>query len=430
MTGLGRRSFKPALALLAAGAALALAAIGPARATHEPEPVLRTAETHDGAVIRLEVVARTFQPTTPDAPTVTLAGAVHIGDPSFYDALQSLLDSHEIVLYEGVRPPGAGQDPESMTDDQRVRSTQRRIQFLASAIELFRAEHGRYPVDLSELAAGLDRKVGSLIDPADAWGRPFIYTLDQPDAPDPGAAVGGFELISLGADGREGGEGPDADIALADLPDPAPGLIAPDGPGLQARLAESLGLVFQLDAMDHSGPHWRNSDMSVDQIMDRLDGSGAMGDELFRTLGGSSPMARVAGGLVRLVGALPASRTLLKLALIDTLEMADDVLGSVPGPMAELVRILIEDRNKLVIDDLKRLIETEPNIRTVGIIYGAGHLPDLEQRLVALGYTPAADRWLPAIEVDLRDAGISIQQAQSLRAMLRRSMQAQLEQAR
>lgn len=39
---------------------------------------------------------------------------------------------------------------------------------------------------------------------ADPWGRPFVYRAPAPD----GAA---FEIGTLGADGRPGGEGPDAD---------------------------------------------------------------------------------------------------------------------------------------------------------------------------------------------------------------------------
>lgn len=40
--------------------------------------------------------------------------------------------------------------------------------------------------------------------PNDPWGKPFVYLS-------PGRN-GGYEIISFGADGREGGEGDDADI--------------------------------------------------------------------------------------------------------------------------------------------------------------------------------------------------------------------------
>ena len=46
--------------------------------------------------------------------------------------------------------------------------------------------------------------------PVDPWGNEYIYRVPGPEGRD-------FDIISLGADGREGGEGADADIKLSDL---------------------------------------------------------------------------------------------------------------------------------------------------------------------------------------------------------------------
>lgn len=50
---------------------------------------------------------------------------------------------------------------------------------------------------------------GSFLDegrlPKDAWSRPFIYTSEE----------GSFEIISLGADGKEGGEGENSDLTYS-----------------------------------------------------------------------------------------------------------------------------------------------------------------------------------------------------------------------
>ena len=48
-------------------------------------------------------------------------------------------------------------------------------------------------------------------DPIDPWGRPYQYVSPAAEAP--------YEVICLGADGREGGEGADADISSLDLKD-------------------------------------------------------------------------------------------------------------------------------------------------------------------------------------------------------------------
>ena len=39
----------------------------------------------------------------------------------------------------------------------------------------------------------------------DPWGRPYIYSS-------PGRGGNDYDIWSLGADGQEGGEGPDADL--------------------------------------------------------------------------------------------------------------------------------------------------------------------------------------------------------------------------
>ena len=48
---------------------------------------------------------------------------------------------------------------------------------------------------------------GQLLDP---WDRPFIYATPGPNRQP-------YEVLSLGADGQQGGEGENADISSADL---------------------------------------------------------------------------------------------------------------------------------------------------------------------------------------------------------------------
>lgn len=85
---------------------------------------------------------------------------------------------------------------------------------LAGVLDLYRLEVGSYPSQEEGLAVLFDRPVNSanwngpyirnrdsLTDP---WGNPYGYRY-------PGEH-GEFDLYSLGADGREGGEGEDQDI--------------------------------------------------------------------------------------------------------------------------------------------------------------------------------------------------------------------------
>ncbi len=88
------------------------------------------------------------------------------------------------------------------------------ISVLEQAIETYRLDNLTFPDDLQALTAppaGLARperyRQGGYIRrlPEDPWGNPYQYRR-------PGAHGGQFDVYSLGADGREGGEGNDADL--------------------------------------------------------------------------------------------------------------------------------------------------------------------------------------------------------------------------
>ena len=86
-----------------------------------------------------------------------------------------------------------------------------RIQHLAGQIEMYRLEVGKYPENLQALVRqppGLDKWNGPYVkdvDLKDAWGNDYRYTV-----PGQGKA---FDLVSLGADGKEGGEGENKDVS-------------------------------------------------------------------------------------------------------------------------------------------------------------------------------------------------------------------------
>jgi general secretion pathway protein G len=86
-----------------------------------------------------------------------------------------------------------------------------RIQNLVGQIEMYRLEVGKYPENLQALVrqpAGVDKWNGPYIkepDLKDAWGNDYRYTI-----PGQGKA---FDLISLGADGKDGGEGENRDVS-------------------------------------------------------------------------------------------------------------------------------------------------------------------------------------------------------------------------
>ena len=88
------------------------------------------------------------------------------------------------------------------------------ISVLEQAIETYRLDNLAFPDDLQALVAappGLARperyREGGYVRrlPEDPWGQPYQYRR-------PSTHGGQFDVFSLGADGREGGEGNDADL--------------------------------------------------------------------------------------------------------------------------------------------------------------------------------------------------------------------------
>jgi general secretion pathway protein G len=97
------------------------------------------------------------------------------------------------------------------SDAAKAREAKLRIQTMVGNIELYRLEIGKYPENLQALVKqppGVDKWNGPYTREEqlkDAWGNDYRYTVPGQGKP--------FDLISLGADGKEGGEGANKDIS-------------------------------------------------------------------------------------------------------------------------------------------------------------------------------------------------------------------------
>lgn len=95
-------------------------------------------------------------------------------------------------------------------DSGRVKLAQSQLQTLAGKIETFQLDTGRYPAQLSDLVVQPGNVSGWLgpyakeSDLQDPWKNPIQYRI-------PGETQR-FDLVSLGADGKAGGDSVNADI--------------------------------------------------------------------------------------------------------------------------------------------------------------------------------------------------------------------------
>ena len=104
-------------------------------------------------------------------------------------------------------------------DKARVVKARADIATLSQALELYRLDAGHYP-DEAEGLAGLKAAPNNTGGGDAAGGHPTAYVRDIPNDPwgrpyqyhVPGTGGRPFGIVSLGADGKPGGSGNDADI--------------------------------------------------------------------------------------------------------------------------------------------------------------------------------------------------------------------------
>lgn len=237
---------------------------------------------------------------------------------------------------------------------------------------------------------------------------------------------------------RGEGEGRDGEA-------PAPGRkMEADESSLQFTLAKSLGLAFQLSAIRYDRPHFRNSDMTLEQIARVLSGGRARtsraGDPaagssaqssrefavLMQVMDGGTFLGAMANGIARLLGSSPKLQAMTKLMLVELLgNLQDDIaeMGALPPDLKRLLTVLLHARNGVVLRDIKAELNKAEPAKSIAVFYGAAHLSDLEKRIRdELNYRAGEEQWLPAISVRLPDAGLTDADLQLVRHLVKWQM--------
>jgi general secretion pathway protein G len=101
-------------------------------------------------------------------------------------------------------------------DEARVAVATADLRTIAASLEMYRLDNRSYPTAAQGLSALSDRPSAPPVPvnwvaggylpevPVDPWGNAYAYAVTSGN--------GGYEIVSLGADGQPGGEGVDADI--------------------------------------------------------------------------------------------------------------------------------------------------------------------------------------------------------------------------
>ena len=207
--------------------------------------------------------------------------------------------------------------------------------------------------------------------------------------------------------------------------------------GMQKQLAEALGLVFQLEAIDYRRPHFVNSDLAAEDVKGEIQertakAPGNKSEEtlasLMEALEGTGQGAEMLKSLVALLGGNDQSRETTRLLFIEILGRAGEFLTLAKGAspeMRDLFEVILTERNEIVMRDLRAQLAKSKAGENVAIFYGAAHLPEIAERIGReLHYTAGAERWETAFTANPAKAGIQPVQIRLILDMVAQQLKA------
>lgn len=170
---------------------------------------------------------------------------------------------------------------------------------------------------------------------------------------------------------------------------------------LQKAMGEMLGLTFQKDGINYTRQNLVHADMTMDQLKEKMGGGSInpmgqfMDEKQLKTM---APFLRMAAGFGKmLMQAQPEMRDRLKRQMAQQLAGAD--MQQLGGQMGEkMAQVILIDRNVVCMEVLERQLQTQHD-GSIAIFYGAAHMPDLEARLEAQGFTLTEKRWMSAWQI-------------------------------
>lgn len=380
-----------------------------------------TRKTSGENIVSIELVSRRYE--AEGKPDLWLVGVAHIADNSFYEEINSLLEEMDIVLFESVRPTGS-RPPGGQTDEERIASTLNSMEFIADVAKRIAEETGVLPENLEDVLAEsslIDARLASFVEDASvgAWGKPYSMQVNPKENK--------IALWCFGSDGKVGGDGAASDIIVRRevfIPDELPE--ANEEKGMQEGMAEALGLEFQLNALSYEDPNWFCSDLTVGEVESKLEERGA-DPEILKAITGEAFTAKIASGMMKLIPMLDmltggGVRETARLLMIEILTMPD-AEKMLDGLEPELARVIIVDRNTEVLGDIAATLEVVENISTIGVLYGAGHMKDLSERMHDIfGYVSVEERWMVAMSVNPNDSFLDQSDMKRMQFMLRYQM--------
>lgn len=128
----------------------------------------------------------------------------------------TLIELLVVLLILGLIAGIAGPQVMSYLGDSKSKTAKLQIEEFGASLDLYKLDVGRYPEGSDGLLALVATPSGPAAErwrgpylkkkslPKDPWGNEYRYNAPGQHGP--------YDIVSLGADGKEGGQGEDADV--------------------------------------------------------------------------------------------------------------------------------------------------------------------------------------------------------------------------
>ncbi|MEZ0273946.1 MAG: hypothetical protein ACAH88_03505 [Roseimicrobium sp.] len=350
---------KPYLLFLASVCLLPSGLRAEAKPTAEHTDFVRFQENKKGA--QLQTAIATYRNNR--GVVVDLIGAIHIGDKNYYDVLNAYFEDYDALLYEMVGDP-----VEQYEDDVHP--------------EVPPPSRRKEPLPFKNLKP---RK------PATSPSAPATKPDQNADQPDVEQRLKDLEEYMKNAEAKSSSNYEAESAAREKLRWLNP---------MYDVLRNTLKLESQIQCIDYTRPNFVHADMTARAFAARQEARGEGFIQLWLRMAKAQAAAPPSGyqdpGLLKILEILcrPDSATELKRIMGRMFDSVETVMSGMEGPEGS---VIISDRNKVALEVLK--IHLALDKKKFGIFYGAAHLPDMEKRLVGMGFTLEKVEWLTAWEL-------------------------------
>ncbi|HEV7281548.1 MAG TPA: hypothetical protein VGN57_15205 [Pirellulaceae bacterium] len=164
--------------------------------------------------------------------------------------------------------------------------------------------------------------------------------------------------------------------------------------GGQQAMQNLLGLEFQLQGIDYGKENFVHADMSPEEFAQSMKERDESWTKMyFRSIGFSAVQPGQNESGMALLGALFSENRELQLKRAFASQIGDMrmAVGALSGKEGSTI---LTERNRVALEKLDEILKEGK--RTVGVFYGAAHLPDMEKRLLERGFTRGETTWLEA----------------------------------